>query len=112
MSGVRLDHKLVLEAPVDLPDGAGGLARSWAVLGTLWGEITPRTGRETRGETGPMTTTGFRITVRAAPVGQSNRPDAGQRFRCGARIFAIHAVTERARAPQYLVCMAEEESVT
>jgi len=35
MSAPVLSRRLVLEAPVRVPDGAGGVIESWASLGTL-----------------------------------------------------------------------------
>lgn len=104
-----LNRKLVLEAPVSAPDGAGGQIASWAVLGTLWGELKPRSGRETTGEAGPLSTASYRITVRGAPPGQSDRPCPGQRLRLGTRKFRILAVTESDARGRYLACQAEEE---
>ncbi len=104
-----LNRHLVLEGKTLVPDGAGGQSEIWTALGTLWGEVVPRTGRETSGEAGAVSLTGFRITVRGAPVGQSNRPVAGQRFRLGTRILAILSVTEAAGLDRYLTCIAEEE---
>ncbi|KJS41681.1 MAG: tail protein, partial [Roseovarius sp. BRH_c41] len=51
------------------------------------------------------------ITVRAAPQGAASRPEAGQRLRDGARIFAILSVTEADGAGRYLSLWAQEEVV-
>ncbi|MBN9887721.1 head-tail adaptor protein [Salipiger abyssi] len=109
MSGPHLNRQLVLEAPVRMPDGAGGLTESWSVLGTLWAEIRPRTGREANGEAGALAVGGFRITVRAAPQGHSNRPVPGQRLRQGGRLFRILTVTEHEPGGMYLICETREE---
>jgi head-tail adaptor len=53
--------------------------------------------------------TSYRIVVRAAPPGAPSRPQAGQRFREGGRLFAIRAVAEAGGAGRFLVCFAEEE---
>jgi SPP1 family predicted phage head-tail adaptor len=37
----RFRQRLSLEAPVETPDGAGGVSRSWVVLSPLWGELRP-----------------------------------------------------------------------
>ena len=109
MKAPRLKRKLVLEAPEVLPDGAGGLVQTWNVLGTLWAEVTARTGRE-RAEAGlPVSSVSYKISVRGAPVGSPARPQPNQRFRDGGRVFVIRAVTERDAAGRYLVCFADEE---
>ena len=112
MSGpVHLTRQLVLETPSELPDGAGGVVRGWDVLGTLWADVIARTGRERDGDGMPVSLTGYRITVRAAPVGSTMRPSPEQRFREGARLFRITAVAERDPRGRFLTCFAEEEVV-
>ena len=109
MKPIQLNRKLILEAPERVPDGAGGFSKGWTPLGELWAEVIARTGREKQGEAVPVSTVGYRITVRGAPVGASNRPLPDQRLREGARVFRILAVTERDPGGRYLTCFAEEE---
>lgn len=104
-----LNRKLLLEAPVRQPDGAGGFVTTWEARGTLWAEIKPGSGREKAAEFMTVSTVPFRITVRAAPVGAPSRPVPEQRFRAGNRVFRILAVTEADAAQHYLVCFAQEE---
>jgi len=106
---VMLNRPLVLEDPVQVTDGAGGLTVSWMPLGTLWGEVKPSTGREVAGEEVRLASVGFRITVRGAVVGSPRRPRPEQRFRDGSRIFVILAVTERDLSGGFLTCYAQEE---
>ena len=101
----NLSRKLLLEAPVRVADGAGGFVESWQPLGTVWAELVPRTGRES----GDLARIGFKITCRAAPQGAPSRPTPLQRFRDGARIFRIDAVTEVDPEGRFLVCFATEE---
>ncbi len=104
-----LSRALVLESPQRLADGAGGFVETWAVLGTLWAEVTARAPRETAGAGGVQVLVGYRITVRGAPPGASNRPRPGQRFRDGARVFRILGVTNADASARYLTCTCEEE---
>lgn len=108
----QLTRALVLETPERSPDGAGGYAESWRALGTLWAAITPRTGRETGGQSAVLSRVPLRIIVRAAPPGAPGRPRAGQRFVEGSRVFAILSVTEADSAARFLRCEAEEEVAT
>ncbi|MEL7097964.1 MAG: phage head closure protein [Pseudomonadota bacterium] len=108
----RLSHRLTLEAPTRTPDGSGGYTQSWTALGTLWAELRPRTGRERTASGAPMSVQGYKITVRGAPVGHPERPQALQRFRDGARVFLIEAVAERDAEGRYLTCIAAEEVAT
>ena len=109
MSAVRLSRKLVLEAPQNVADGAGGFVQAWAVLGTLWGEVLPGSGREMAGVEVVLASVPYKITVRGAPVGNPRRPRPEQRLRDGARVFTILAVTEHDQDAQYLTCFAREE---
>jgi head-tail adaptor len=105
-----LNRRLVLEAPVRLPDGAGGFSEIWAAMGELWAEITPGAGRESAGEFLTLSAVPYRIVVRAAPPGAPSRPRPEQRFREGTRVFLITAVTEHDRRGHYLACFAREEA--
>lgn len=112
MSIPHLCRKLVLEAPQQVPDGAGGYVESWAALGEHWVEISSRTGRE-RAEAGvPVSSASYKIVVRGAPFGSAARPMPDQRFREGTRLFVIQAVAECDPAGRYLICFADEEFVT
>lgn len=106
-----LNRALVLEAPERVADGAGGFDLVWRAQGTLWAEVRPGTGRARAGAVGTLASVSLRITVRAASVGAPARPRPGQRFREGARIFRILAVTEADPRGHYLVCFAQEEVV-
>lgn len=106
----HLTRKLVLEGRVNAADGAGGFSESWAVLGTLWAEVLAGTGRDVPGEEVTLSSIPYRITVRGAPQAAPSRPTAEQRFREGARVFRIVAVTERDGGGQFLTCFAREEA--
>ncbi len=109
MSRPHLSRRLVLESPETVPDGAGGISKSWVELGMLWAQVTSRSGRE-RGQAGlPVSQVSYKIVVRGAPHGSEARPRPDQRFREGARVFAIRAVAEYDGAGRYLVCFADEE---
>ena len=107
-----LNRKLVLEHPATIADGAGGYQVTWTTLGTLWAEIRSGTGREREVHNVPRSQVPLIVTVRAAPVGSSNRPRAGQRFVEGGRIYNINAVTELSGKRQYLQCRVLEEVAT
>ena len=110
MRGVRLSRPLILEAAQRAGDGAGGFAETWQALGTVWAEVRPGSGRagEALGVAVPVQP--LRITVRGLPQGHGLRPVPGMRFRDGARLFHLLAVTEADAAGRYLICAAEEVS--
>lgn len=107
----HLTRALLLETPGRVADGAGGFARQWQAMGTLWAEVVPGRGAGAAGADAPLSRVPYRITVRAAPPGAPARPRPGQRFRDGARLFRILAVTERDARARFLTCFAEEELV-
>ncbi len=107
--GVHLNRPLVLEESQRIADGAGGFSVVWAALGTLWAEVVPGAGRDAPGEEFTLARVPYRITVRGAVQGAASRPKPDQRFRDGARVFHILAVTERDAMGQHLTCFAREE---
>jgi len=109
MRAPHLNRRLVLEAPVRAPDGAGGFSESWVALGEIWAEVSARSGRERVGIGGPVSAVGYRIVVRSAPVGAAARPMPEQRFREGERLFVIQAVADGDPRARYLTCFADEE---
>lgn len=111
MSVPRLNRRLTLESPERASDGAGGFIQSWTSLGTVWAEVTARTGRETQVAGAALSTVAYRILVRAAPLGHPERPIPEQRFRDGARVFHIRSVAEADPMGRYLLCMSDEEVV-
>lgn len=109
MRPINPTRRLVLEAAVRLPDGAGGWAEAWAPLGTLWADIRPGLGRREADEFAARARQPLRAYVRGAPPGAPSRPVPGQRFREGPRTYAIRAVTEADGRGSWLVCVCEEE---
>lgn len=110
MTRPNLTKSLVLEAPLRVPDGAGGFVHDWQVLGVFWAELKTGSGRETAAFAATVSRVPYRITVRASPYGSPSRPVAGQRFRAGDRIWKINAVADKDAHAQYLTCYAQEET--
>ena len=112
MSAPSLNRKLALQDPVRTPDGAGGWNISWVTLGTVWAEIRPTRGREFTLATLDVSRMPVAVTLRAAPVGDSRRPRADQRFAEDDRIYRILAVRDLGPDAHYLECLAEEEDAS
>lgn len=109
MTGPVLNRRLVLEAKTRVPDGAGGYSESWSSLGQMWAELRSPSGRERSGAGSSVSAVRYRIFVRAAPQGSASRPEPGQRFRDGLRVFAIRAVADEGTDGRHLMCFADEE---
>ena len=110
MTAHQLSRRLTLEAPVQMPDGAGGHTLSWTELGHHWADIRASRGRETAVPGGRAGQLALKIVVRATPQGAPSRPRPEQRFREGARLFEIATVAEMPGRPDLLVCYATEET--
>lgn len=97
----ELNRRLVLEAPVETPDGAGGVNLSFTPVATLWASLAPTADRADARADAPGAVVAHRIVIRT-------RADitTRHRFRLGSRIFRIVAVREH--TPGFLSIHAEE----
>jgi SPP1 family predicted phage head-tail adaptor len=64
MNASDLNRRLVLEEPLEAPDGAGGVARSFAPVMTLWANVEPVSARGAVVADAPGATVTHRIIVR------------------------------------------------
>jgi len=99
----RLNARLVLERPEEVPDGQGGATVGFATVATLWASIEPVAMRaEEAAGTLPVTVT-HRIRLR-------RRGDlaGGMWLRKGARRFAIRAFRDPDETGRYTLCDCEE----
>jgi SPP1 family predicted phage head-tail adaptor len=86
----ELRHRLVLEAPVDTPDGAGGAERTYATVATIWAAVVPVSARGDVAADSLGADVTHRIIIRA-------RTDVSTRHRLrdGARILRIVALRDQ-----------------
>ena len=97
-----LNQRLVLEAPTETPDGAGGVTRSYVDAATLWAEVTPLSARErvVADAAGASVTHRIRIRMRGDVTTR-------HRLRLGLRAFRIATVRQDAPG-RFLLIEAEE----
>lgn len=99
-----LRHRLAHQTSVDLPDGAGGIARTFLTVDQLWGAIEPQSETfgiaDERAEARHL----LRITVRAP-----NTLQPGDRLVLGARIFHVEAVNDPDGRGRFSRCRCREE---
>jgi SPP1 family predicted phage head-tail adaptor len=100
-----LSHELVLEEPVETPDGAGGFTIVWNGLGTIWARLEPLNpeteiwaGRDPSEQT-------HRVTLR-----HRTGVRQGMCFRKLTRLFPILAVQDADETGRYLICRTREET--
>lgn len=97
-----LRSRLVLEAPDDSADGAGGVTRGYVAVATLWAEVTPvSAARALEAER-----LGARITHRVG-IRFSDDVTTKHRFRDGDRIFRIVSLRDRDGRKRFLQIEAE-----
>jgi SPP1 family predicted phage head-tail adaptor len=98
-----LNRRLVLEGPVETPDGAGGVTRSFATVATVWAQLTPVAARAHVAADGLAAIATHRIVIRAGrTINTLNR------FRDGTRIFRIVSYRDTADR-RFLEIDAEEQ---
>jgi len=102
----EMRRRLTLEAPVETPDGAGGVVRTHAAVATVWAAVTPLTpaGLAARSDVvadalGASVT--HRIVIRAG-----REVTLRHRLREGERIFRVLSVRDPDR--RFLEILAEE----
>ena len=99
----ELNRRLVLEAPAEAPDGAGGVTRSYATVTTLWASVRPVSARGDVVAAATGATVTHRIVVRAGPDLTTRH-----RLREGTRIFRIVALRDRDGTGRFVELAAEE----
>jgi len=84
-----LNRRLVLEAPDETGDGAGGVTRSYITAATMWAHIAPLSARADVTAESLGAVLNHRIVIR-----RRAGLDAHHRFRDGARVYRIIAIRE------------------
>lgn len=99
----RLNARLLLEAPTDVPDGQGGVSEGWTSVASLWGRIEPL-------RAGPDEIAGAAIAVITHRVTIRHRAGVqhAMRFAHRGRYLVIRAVRDPDETRRYLICDCEE----
>ncbi|MGD9768830.1 MAG: phage head closure protein [Pseudolabrys sp.] len=100
-----LDRRLVIEAPVETADDAGGVVRSYADAATMWASVQPETMRADVEADAAGAALGYRILMRAGRdlTTRHRLRDGVQRY----RILAVREGRERRAGPRFLEIRAE-----
>jgi SPP1 family predicted phage head-tail adaptor len=99
----QLTARLDLESAIETPDGQGGVTVSHAVESSHWARVEPIAAELAElGHVERQAVT-HRIWIRHA-----GGVVAGKRFRKGARLFDILAVSDPDETGRYLVCRVRE----
>ncbi|WP_439542641.1 phage head closure protein [Hyphomicrobium sp.] len=96
-------HRLHLEAPLESPDGGGGVTRTWALVAEVWAALKPVSGGETVEADGVSGRVSHEVWIRfRAGV----LPE--MRFTLGTRVFEIRAAIDTGERHRFLRCLVEE----
>lgn len=98
-----LRERLVIEAPVETDDGAGGCFLAYAPAGSVWTALEPLEARPLAANGGAGAVVRYRATLRAGPEITTRH-----RLRAGARILRIVSVRPKAEDARFLLVEAEE----
>ena len=100
-----LDRRLVIEAPVDTPDNAGGVVRSYQDTVAVWASVRPATMRADVEADAAGAALGYRILMRAGRdlTTRHRLRDGAQRY----RILAVREWRERRAGSRFLDIRAE-----
>lgn len=99
-----LRQRFAHQTYVDLPDGAGGVRRSFLTVDQLWGRLEQVSAGFGIEEERPRAGLLARITVRAP-----NTVAPGDRLVLGARLFHVEAVTDPDGRGRHSDCRCREE---
>ncbi|NVO15474.1 MAG: phage head closure protein [Rhodoplanes sp.] len=101
----RLRRRLVLEAPVETADDAGGVLITYTAVVTLWSAVTSRNARDDVEADAAGAAVTHRIVVRSGPEITTRH-----RLRLGPRLFRIAGVRDLDPAGRFLAIDAEERT--
>jgi SPP1 family predicted phage head-tail adaptor len=87
----ELNHRLVLEAPAESDDGAGGVTRLYDVVTTLWAQVTPLAARGEVAADSFGASARYRIVIRMR-AGITTQ----HRFQDGTRTYRVIALRDSA----------------
>jgi len=105
VSGIgALRHRLTHQTSVDLPDGAGGIARTFLTVDVLWGAIESLSADYAIAEERPRASALVRITVRAP-----HTVAPGDRLVHAGRIFHVEHISDPDGRGQYSRIRCREE---
>lgn len=107
-----LNRRFTLEALTPAPDGAGGLIENWTPLGEHYVSLVASGGGEREQGGRPSARVTHKCWLRYYDFEDPARPRPDQRFREGARTYAIRAIAEADDMRRYLICWLEEGALS
>jgi len=99
----ELRHRLTIEIPQRLSDGAGGAIVTWAQVASIWAHIKPVSARELRAAEQRAEKLTHKIILR-----YRSDINATMRLVGAGRIFNINAIINEDERDHWLVCFCVE----
>ena len=99
-----LRHRFAHQTGVDLPDGMGGITRTYLTIDQLWGALETLSAEGDLSAEKRVGVLAHRITVRAP-----NTLQPGDRLVLGTRIFAVEAVSDPDNRGRFSRCRCRED---
>ena len=99
----QLNRRLVLEAPVEVDDGAGGVTRGYQAVTTLWASVTPVSAQDEFAAARLGVRVTHRIGLRAWSAITTRH-----RLRDGSTIYRIVSFRDRDGSGRFLDITAEQ----
>jgi SPP1 family predicted phage head-tail adaptor len=96
-------HRIAIQAPVDVPDGAGGFARSWQPVTECWASVSPILSAEYGVDQRLIDANAMRFVIR-----WQDGLDATMRVQHGALTFGILSIIDPDQQKRHLVLQAQE----
>lgn len=98
-------HRLIIEAPNDVADGAGGVTRSYAEVDRVWASLETINAVPALVDNRPGARATHRILIRwRADI------DTSKRFRLDGRVFRMCSIADADAHRKRLAIMVEEET--
>jgi len=98
----QLRTRLVLQQPVETPDGQGGVVRTWSSFGNAWAQVTPLGASHTNEADSEAATQRYRIVMRS-----NFSLTLQHRLVDGARIYTISAIRDGDKDRRFIEIDAE-----
>ena len=101
----HLRHQITLQQETQVPDGAGGYALGWTPVATVWGDISPLSGREVFVGHALQGLVTHRVTLRYIP---GLTVTIGMSLVSNTRSYKIHAVLNTDARNRWLELLVED----
>lgn len=106
MQAGKLRHLLILQQSTDVTNSRGEAIPTWSDVASVWGEVTPLSGREGLAAQQVYATASHRVRIRYRPGVVPK-----MRFLKGSREFDIDAVLNVDERNRELTCLVTERNL-